>query len=60
MATEVPRDVEGEVPLIAAHVMVRPPPNSLYAEDSAFLTLLMRPVRLQYEQEPRENGLPRP
>jgi hypothetical protein len=60
VATEVPRDIEGEVLLIAARVMVRPPPNSLYAEDSAFLTSLMNAVRLQYEDELKQDALPRP
>ena len=60
VATEVPRDIEGEVMLIAARVMVRPPPNSLYAEDSAFLTSLMNTVRLQYQDELKHNALPRP
>ena len=59
VATEVPRDIEGEVMLIAARVMVRPPPNSLYAEDTAFLTKLMDTVRLQYADDLKDEALPR-
>ena len=60
VATDVPRDIETEVLLIAARVMVRPPPNSLYAEDSAFLASLMNTVRLQYKDELKHDALPRP
>lgn len=59
VATEVQRDIESEVILIAARVLVRPPPNSLYAEDAAFLTKLMDTLRLQYAEELRSDALPR-
>ena len=58
VATEVPRDIEAEVLLIAARVLVRPPPNSLYDEDSAFLKRLMDTVRLQYAEELKNGALP--
>lgn len=35
--TELPRNVELEAAMIAARVLVRPPPNSLFDEDSEFL-----------------------
>jgi hypothetical protein len=39
--TEIPRDVDLEACMIVARAMVRPVPNSLWAEDTAFLRKVM-------------------
>jgi len=58
--TDIPRDTETEIAVIAARVLVMPPPNHLYVESAGFLRSLMRTLRLQYEAELRADTLPRP
>jgi hypothetical protein len=56
--TPVPRDVEGEIAGIVAHLLTRPPPSDLLREDSAYLTSLMNSMRLRWSEELRTETLP--
>lgn len=59
VASPVPRDVKSEIAVIAARVLIMPPPNSLLTEESDFLQGLMDTLRLQYEAEMRAETTPR-
>lgn len=58
--TDIPRDTETEIAVIAARVLVMPPPNSLYSESADFLRALMQTLRMQYEADMRAERVPRP
>ena len=49
VATPIPRDVETEIDVLVARVLVVPPPNYLFSEDSQFLRKLINALRLQFE-----------
>jgi hypothetical protein len=59
VATPIPRDVETEIDLLVARVLVVPPPNYLFSEDSEFLRKLINALRLQFEPQMRAGGTPK-
>lgn len=59
VATPIPRDVDLEIDILLARVLVVPPPNHLYGETSDFLRKLMHSLRRQYEAEMRAETTPR-
>ena len=59
VATPIPRNVDLEIDILLARVLVVPPPNHLYSEGSDFLRKLMHSLRRQYETEMRAETTPR-
>jgi len=59
VATPLPRDVDLEIDVLIARVLVVPPPNHLYGESAEFLRKLMQGLRRQYEAEMRAETTPR-
>jgi hypothetical protein len=49
--TEIPRDVDLETSMIVARLLVRPVPNSLFAEDAEFLRKVMWTLNNVYRAE---------
>ncbi|WIY54174.1 hypothetical protein O9Z70_06535 [Devosia sp. YIM 151766] len=60
VASPVPRDIETEVLIIAAKVLVAPVPNSIYGEDAVFLRALMKTLAMQFDEEMRQGSVPGP
>jgi len=58
MATPIPRDVETEIDVLVARVLVVPPPNYLFSEDSEFLRKLINALRLHFESQMRAGDTP--
>ena len=58
--TEPPRNVEMETAMIAARVLLRPPPNSLLGEDSKFLKSVLWNLMNIYGEELRRSQAPVP
>jgi hypothetical protein len=58
IAEPLPRNVELEVDMIIARVLVMPPPNSVFQEDMAFLQRLNRSLFSLYEQEIKAERAP--
>ena len=58
--TEPPRDVELESAMIAARVLLRPPPNSLLGEDNDFLKSVLWNLNHIYGDELKRGGAPEP
>ena len=58
VATPIPRDVETEIDVLVARVLVVPPPNYLFSEDSEFLRKLINALRLQFEAQMRSGETP--
>lgn len=56
----VPRNVELEIDMIIARVLVMPPPNSVFVEETAFLQRLNRSLFSQYETEIKTDRAPEP
>ena len=54
------RDVDGEIDMIIARILVMPPPNSLMGESSTYLRQMQRSVAHLYERELKAETLPRP
>ena len=59
VVTPIPRDVEGEIAVLAARAPVMPPPNSLLTEDRDYLVRLNRALAQLYAAELRNGLLPR-
>ena len=59
VATPIPRDVETEIDVLVARVLVVPPTNYLFSEDSEFLRKLINALRLQFEGQMRVGETPR-
>lgn len=53
--TEIPRDVDLETSIIVARLLVRPVPNSLFAEDAEFLRKVMWTLNDVYRAEIAES-----
>ena len=53
-----PRDVEFEAAMVVARVLVRSPPNSLFAEETPFLHKVMWHLQNVYADELRRDALP--
>lgn len=49
--TEVPRDIDFDATRIVAQVLVRPLPNSLFAEDGAFLQKVLWHLKNVFQEE---------
>lgn len=58
--TDVPRDVDLEAAMIAARALVRPPPNSLLGEESAFLHKVVWNLNNIYGAEIKNGDAPLP
>lgn len=58
--TDVPRDVDLEAAMIAARALVRPPPNSLLGEESAFLHKVVWSLTNIYGAEIKNGEAPLP
>ena len=58
--TEIPRDIDLEATMIAARVLVRPPPNSLFGEETAFLRKVQWNLTRIYEEEVKRDAAPAP
>lgn len=58
--TDIPRDTDTEIAVIAARVLVMPPPNHLNTESAAYLRKLIGTLRIQCEAELRADSVPRP
>lgn len=56
----IPRDVETEMDIVAARVLVMPPPNSLFSEDPKALRHLIHILRAQYEADMKRDTVPAP
>ena len=56
--TPPPRDVDGEIDMIVARILVMPPPNSLMTESTAYLRQMQRSLTLLYQGELRAETLP--
>ncbi|WP_172125295.1 hypothetical protein [Devosia sp. 919] len=59
VATPIPRDVGTEIDVLVARVLVVPPPNYLFSEDSEFLRKLINALRLQFEAQMWAGETPR-
>lgn len=53
-----PRDVDGEIDMIIARILVMPPPNSLMTESTAYLRQMQRSLTLLYQSELKAETLP--
>lgn len=53
-----PRDVDGEIDMIIARILVMPPPNSLLSESPSYLRKMQRSLTLLYARELKEETLP--
>lgn len=60
VVTPQPRDVDAELDVIVARILVMPPPNSLLAESTEYLQRLNRMLAGQYAAELRAETLPAP
>ena len=58
--SEPPRNVDLEATMIAARVLMRPPPNSLFAEDPEFLRKVLWHLSTIYRQEIKRGEEPAP
>jgi hypothetical protein len=58
--TPPPRNVEGEIDMIIARILVMPPPNSLMSESATYLRQMQRSLAHLYERELKADTLPRP
>ena len=58
--TEIPRDVDLEAAMIAARVLVRPPPNSLLGEETDFLHKVQWNLQNIYREDLKRNSAPTP
>jgi hypothetical protein len=56
--TEVPRDVDFDATRIVAQIVVRPIPNSLFAEDGAFLQKVQWHLRNVFRDELAQGNAP--
>ena len=59
VATPIPRDVETEIDVLVARVLVVPQQNYLFSEDSEFLRMLINALRLQFEGQMPVGETPR-
>lgn len=57
--TPPPRDVDGEIDMIIARILVMPPPNSLMGESTSYLRQMQRSLTHLYERELKAESLPR-
>jgi len=55
--TDIPRNIDLEAAMIAARALVRPPPNSLFAEDTDYLRKVLWHLHRSYGEEIAQ-GLP--
>lgn len=55
-----PRDIEGEIDMIIARILVMPPPNSLMSKSATYLRQMQRSLAHLYERELKADTLPRP
>ena len=53
-----PRDVDGEIDMIIARILVMPPPNSLLTEGAAYLRQMQRSLAQVYQIELKSETLP--
>ncbi|WP_173088972.1 hypothetical protein [Devosia sp. 1635] len=51
--------METEIDVLVARVLVVPPPNYLFSEDSEFLRKLINALRLQFEPQMRAGEVPK-
>nr|WP_295889282.1 hypothetical protein [uncultured Devosia sp.] len=58
VVTPPPRDVDGEIDMIVARILVMPPPNSLMTESTAYLRQMQRSLTLLYQSELKAETLP--
>lgn len=58
--TAPPRDVDGEIDMIVARILVMPPPNSLMTESAAYLRRMQQLLTLLYSNELKAETLPLP
>ena len=58
VVTPPPRDVDGEIDMIIARILVMPPPNSLMTESAAYLRLMQQTLTLLYQSELKAETLP--
>jgi hypothetical protein len=58
--TELPRNMALEAAMVVARVLVRPMPNSLLAEDTAFLQSVMWHLMNVYGDEIKHDTMPEP
>ena len=55
-----PRDVEGEIDMIIARILVMPLPNSLLTESATYLRQMQKSLTLLYRSELQTDTLPLP
>lgn len=60
IANPLPRNVELEIDMIVARVLVMPPPNSVFMEDMAFLQRLNRSLFALFERDIKSDQAPEP
>lgn len=60
VVTEMPRDVDTEIDVIVARILVMPPPNSIMTESTVFLQRLNRQLFLQFKDEIKAEAAPMP
>ena len=58
VVTPPPRDVDGEIDMIVARILVMPPPNSLMTESAAYLRRMQQSLTLLYSSELKAETLP--
>lgn len=58
VVTSPPRDVDGEIDMIVARILVMPPPNSLMTESAAYLRRMQQSLTLLYSSEMKAETLP--
>ncbi|MGB3338351.1 MAG: hypothetical protein WBA73_14345 [Devosia sp.] len=58
IANPLPRNVELEIDMIIARILVMPPPNSLMGESAPYLRQMQRSLTLLYERELKAETLP--
>lgn len=60
IANPLPRNVELEMDIIVARILVMPPPNSVLTEDTAFLQRLNKLLFTQFADEIKADAAPMP
>ena len=58
VVTPPPRDVDSEIDMIIARILVMPPPNSLMSENAPYLRQMQRSLAHLYERELKAEALP--
>ena len=58
VVTPPPRDVDGEIDMIIARILVMPPPNSLMTESATYLRQMQRSLTSLYRNELKADALP--